>query len=168
MDSLILDITDINENNLKVGSYLELINEELLIQWNNTQINYHQNQCFQDLFEAQVKATPDAVAIVFEHEQLTYHQLNFRANQLAYYLRELGVKPEFLVGLCIERSLLMIIAILGILKPGGAYVPLEPTYPSDRISFMLEDANINLLFFNLRKFFIPRSQFFIRKFYHFF
>lgn len=118
---------------------------QLLIQWNNTQINYHQNQCFQDLFEAQVKATPDAVAIVFEHEQLTYHQLNFRANQLAYYLRELGVKPEFLVGLYIERSLLMIIAILGILKPGGAYVPLDPTYPSDRISFMLEDANINLL-----------------------
>jgi amino acid adenylation domain-containing protein len=97
------------------------------------------------LFEEQVKRTPDAVAVVFENQQLTYQQLNIRANQLAHYLRTLGVAADVLVGLCVKRSLLMIVGLLGILKAGGAYVPLDPDYPQERLSFMLEDANVSVL-----------------------
>ncbi len=96
---------------------------------NNTKIEYPQQQCIHQLFEAQVERTPDAVAVVFESEQLTYQELNARANQLAHYLRSLGVKPEVLVGICVERSLAMVIGLLAILKAGGAYVPLDPAYP---------------------------------------
>ncbi|MBW4636661.1 MAG: amino acid adenylation domain-containing protein [Gloeocapsa sp. UFS-A4-WI-NPMV-4B04] len=98
-----------------------------------------------ELFEAQVERTPDAVAVVFEDQQLTYHELNARANQLAHYLQSVGVKPEVLVGLCVERSLEMVVGLLGILKAGGAYLPLDPTYPSQRLAFMVEDAQISVL-----------------------
>ena len=97
------------------------------------------------LFEAQVERTPDAVAVVFEAEQLTYRELNARANQLAHYLRARGVCPEVLVGICVERSLEMIVGLLGILKAGGAYLPLDPFYPRDRLSFMLDDAKAPML-----------------------
>ncbi|MEH2095023.1 amino acid adenylation domain-containing protein, partial [Nostoc sp.] len=119
--------------------------QQLLVDWNDTQINYPQDKCIHKLFEAQVERTPDAVAVVFENQQLTYHQLNCRANQLAHYLQSLGVKPDVLVGICVERSLEMLVGILGILKAGGAYVPLDPEYPQDRLRFMLEDAAVSVL-----------------------
>ena len=97
------------------------------------------------LFEAQVARTPDAVAVVFEDERLTYGELNARANQLAHHLRSHGVGPEVVVGLCIERSLEMIIGLLGILKAGGAYLPLDPSYPQERLAFMLADAGAPVL-----------------------
>jgi amino acid adenylation domain-containing protein/thioester reductase-like protein len=98
------------------------------------------NHCIHQLFEIQVEKTPDAIAVIFEERQLTYRELNEKANQLAHYLQQLGVKPETLVGICVERSLEMIIALLGILKAGGAYVPLDPSYPQDRLNSIAEDA----------------------------
>src|SRR5439155_9487139 len=89
--------------------------------------------------------TPDAIAVVCEDAQLTYHELNRRANQLAHHLHALGVGPEVLVGLCAERSLEMVIGLLGILKAGAAYVPLDPAYPPERLAFMLEDAQVSVL-----------------------
>ncbi|PLZ98350.1 non-ribosomal peptide synthetase, partial [Fischerella thermalis CCMEE 5268] len=118
---------------------------QLLEEWNNTQVDYPQDQCIHQLFEAQVEKTPDAVAVVFEHQQLTYWELNAKANQLAHYLQKLGVKPEVLVGICVERSLEMIIALLAILKAGGAYIPLDPIFPQERLAFMLEDSQISVL-----------------------
>ena len=84
-----------------------------------------------------MEKTPDAIAVVFADQRLTYRELNQRANQLAHYLRKLGVGPEVLVGVCVERSMEMIVGILGILKAGGAYVPLDPSYPDERLAFML-------------------------------
>ncbi|HEY9803800.1 MAG TPA: amino acid adenylation domain-containing protein [Leptolyngbyaceae cyanobacterium] len=118
---------------------------QLLEEWNNTQVDYPQDKCIHQLFEAQVEKTPDAVAVVFEHQQLTYRELNTKANQLAQYLQNLGVKPEVLVGICVERSLEMIIALLATLKAGGAYIPLDPSFPSERLAFMLEDSQISIL-----------------------
>ncbi|MBD2690473.1 non-ribosomal peptide synthetase [Anabaena catenula] len=118
---------------------------QLLEEWNNTQVDYPQDQCIHQLFEAQVEKTPDAVAVVFENQQLTYRELNAKANQLAHYLQKLGVKPEVLVGIYVERSLEIIIALLAILKAGGAYIPLDPTYPQERLAFMLEDSQISVL-----------------------
>ncbi len=97
------------------------------------------------LFEQQAEARPAAVALVFEDETLTYSELNLRANQLAHHLRHLGVGPETLVGICVERSFEMVWALLGILKAGGAYVPFDPAYPSERLSYMLEDSGVSLL-----------------------
>ncbi|WP_442949189.1 amino acid adenylation domain-containing protein [Nostoc sp.] len=116
-----------------------------LLVWNNTQVDYPQNQCIHELFEAQVERTPDSIAVVFEDQQLTYRELNAKANQLAHYLRSLGVEPEVLVGICTERSLDMVIGLLGILKADGAYVPLDFTYPQERLAFTLEDAQVSVL-----------------------
>ncbi|MCL1465995.1 non-ribosomal peptide synthetase [Argonema galeatum] len=102
-------------------------------------------QCFHQLFEAQVEESPDAIALVFENQQLTYRELNIRANQLAHHLQQLGVVPDVLVGICLERSLDMIVGLLSILKAGGAYLPLDPTYPQERLNFMLEDAQVSIL-----------------------
>ncbi|MEH2375501.1 amino acid adenylation domain-containing protein [Nostoc sp.] len=118
---------------------------QLLVECNNTQVDYSSDKCIHQLFEEQVELTPDAVAVVFEGQQLTYQHLNTRANQLAHYLRSLGVAADVLVGLCVERSLEMVVGLLGILKAGGAYVPLDPEYPQDRLSFMLEDAQVGVL-----------------------
>jgi amino acid adenylation domain-containing protein len=119
--------------------------QQQLLEWNNTQTDFPADVCIHQLFERQVERTPDAVALVFEEKQLTYQELNGRANQLAHYLINLGVKPETLVGICVERSLEMIIGLLGILKAGGAYVPLDPTYPKERLAFLLEDAQVPVL-----------------------
>ncbi|HDN26118.1 MAG TPA: amino acid adenylation domain-containing protein, partial [Thioploca sp.] len=128
---------------------LPLLTEEerqrLLVEWNDTATDYPQDKCIHQLFEAQVEKNPDAVAVVFEDQQLSYQELNTRANQLAHHLQTLGVKPEVLVGICVERSLEMIIGLLGILKAGGAYVPLDPKYPQARLAFMLEDAQVQTL-----------------------
>ncbi|NEO93411.1 MAG: AMP-binding protein, partial [Moorea sp. SIO3G5] len=118
---------------------------QLLVEWNNTATDYPQDKCIHQLFEEQVERTPDAVAVVFEHEQLTYRQLNNRANQLAHYLRSRGVGPEVLVGICVERSLEMVVGLLGILKAGGAYVPIDPDYPTERIAYMLKDSAVSVL-----------------------
>ncbi|BAY73751.1 amino acid adenylation domain protein [Nostoc linckia NIES-25] len=117
---------------------------QLLVDWNNTQLDYPQ-KCIYQLFEAQVEKTPNAVAAVFENEKLTYGELNARANQLAHYLQQLGVKPEVLVGICVERSLNMLIGLLAVLKVGGAYIPLDPSYPKERLAFILEDAQAPVL-----------------------
>jgi len=101
--------------------------------------------CVHHLFEAQVERTPDAVAATFEELQLTYQELNRRANQLAHYLRRKGVGPDVLCGIYVERSLEMLVGMLGILKAGGAYVPLDPEYPQERLSFMLEDSRSEVL-----------------------
>ncbi|MCC5666139.1 amino acid adenylation domain-containing protein [Nostoc sp. CHAB 5784] len=118
---------------------------QLLLEWNNTEVEYPQQQCIHQLFETQVELTPDAVAVVFEDDQLTYQELNARANQLGHYLRSLGVKPEVLVGICVERSLSMVIGLLAILKAGGAYVPIDLAYPPERIALMLQDAEVTIL-----------------------
>jgi amino acid adenylation domain-containing protein/thioester reductase-like protein len=101
--------------------------------------------CIHQLVEARVSKTPDAVAVIFEEQRLTYRQLNEKANQLAHYLRSLGVKPETLVGICVDRLPLMIIALLGVLKAGGAYIPLDPAYPQDRLTSIAEDAQFPVL-----------------------
>ncbi|NEQ62470.1 MAG: amino acid adenylation domain-containing protein, partial [Moorea sp. SIO4A1] len=119
--------------------------QQLLVEWNDTSAEYPQDKCIHQLFEEQAERTPDAVAVVFEEEQLTYRELNQRANQLAHYLQELGVGPEVLVGICVERTHLMLVGLLGILKAGGAYVPLDPAYPQERLAYMLEDAQAPVL-----------------------
>jgi len=119
---------------------------QLLVDWNATHKDYARELCWHELFAAQAARTPEAVAVVFEHEQLTYGELNARANQLAHYLSEhCGVGPEVLVGLCLERSVEMLVGLLGILKAGGAYVPLDPAYPAERIAYVLADANVPVL-----------------------
>jgi surfactin family lipopeptide synthetase A len=118
---------------------------QLLLKWNDTRTEYPKHKCIHELFEAQAEKTPDAVALMFEDRQLTYRELNRRANQLAHYLRRLGVGPEVLVGICVERSLEMVVGLLGILKAGGAYVPLDPGYPAERLAFMLADSGAPLL-----------------------
>jgi amino acid adenylation domain-containing protein len=102
--------------------------------------DYAVEECLHELFEEQVERTPNAIAVSYEAEQLTYNELNRRANQLARYLRKLGVGPEMLVGICVERSIEMVVGLLGILKSGAAYVPFDSSYPLERLSFMLEDA----------------------------
>ena len=119
--------------------------QQLLVEWNDTTTDYPGNQCIHQLFEAQVEQTPNTIAVVFGNEQLTYRELNRRANQLAHFLQRLGVGPEVLVGLRMERSLEMVVALLGILKAGGAYVPFDLAYPQDRIAFMLQDAQVSVL-----------------------
>jgi amino acid adenylation domain-containing protein len=114
--------------------------EQLLTGWNETQRAFEGEKCLHEGFEAQVEKTPDAIAVVFEQEQLSYGELNRRANQLAHYLTRLGVGPETLVGLCLERSVDLIVAVLGVLKAGGGYFPLDPASPRQRLSFMLADS----------------------------
>jgi len=109
-------------------------------EWNSTFVPYPTDVCLHQLFEAQVEKTPDAPALAFEGEQLTYREFNVRANQLAHYLRRLGVGVESLVGVYMERSFEMVVSLYAIQKAGGAYVPLDPEYPKERIGFMLEDA----------------------------
>jgi amino acid adenylation domain-containing protein len=117
----------------------------LLVEWNGTETEYPREQCLHELFEAQVERTPDAMAVVFEEQHLTYRELNRRANHLAHHLRGQGVRPEVLVAVCMERALEMAVGLLGVFKAGGAYVPLDPTYPQERLSFTLEDAQVAVL-----------------------
>ncbi|NJR53717.1 MAG: amino acid adenylation domain-containing protein [Acaryochloris sp. CRU_2_0] len=120
--------------------------QQLLRDWNNTYRDYPQCQCIHELLEAQVEENPEAIAVVFNHQSLTYRELNNRANQVAHALIDAGVGPEVRVGLCMERSLELIISVLGILKAGGAYVPLDPNIPRERLNFILTDADISILF----------------------
>ena len=119
--------------------------QQVVVEWNATETAYPKERCIHQLVEAQVERTPEAVAVVFEDEWLTYRALNARANQLAHHLQALGVGPEVLVGVCMERSVEVVVGLLGILKTGGAYVPLDPAYPEERLAFMLEDARPKVL-----------------------
>ena len=112
--------------------------KQLLEEWNTTEMAYPETSCLHQLFEKQVVQTPDASAVVFENQELTYKELNQKANNLAHYLRKIGVGPEVLVGVFIDRSIEMIVGLLGILKAGGAYVPLDPDFPKQRIEYMIE------------------------------
>ncbi|MFL5356592.1 amino acid adenylation domain-containing protein [Archangium sp.] len=113
-----------------------------LLEWSGPRPGFRDDACFTQLFEAQVERTPDAPAVTFEDESLTYRELNRRANQLAHRLRALGVRPDSRVALCLDRSLELMVAVLGILKAGGAYVPLEPETPAERLSAILEEAQV--------------------------
>ncbi len=119
--------------------------EETIVRWNRTEADYPRDACVHQLLEAQARRTPQAVAVEFGGSSLDYAELNLRANQLARLLQQQGVTRESLVGVCLERSLEMIVALLGILKAGAAYVPLDPAYPKDRIQHVLEDAHVRLL-----------------------
>ncbi|EIC29079.1 non-ribosomal peptide synthetase [Methylomicrobium album] len=114
-------------------------NRRILFDWNATETDYPKNRFIHQLFEAQVEKTPDAVALVFQEQVLTYAELNARANQLAHHLLAERVGPDVLVGLCMQRSPEMVIGLLGILKAGAAYLPLDPDYPAARLAFMLAD-----------------------------
>jgi amino acid adenylation domain-containing protein len=128
-----------------VLSRLPGIEQRKLAAWNATQQDYPRNLCVPQLVARQAGAAPGAVALAVGAQMLNYQELNRRANQLAHYLQTLGVQPNVLVGLCVERSLSMVVGLLGILKAGGAYVPLDPTYPSERLTFMMEDAQAPVL-----------------------
>ena len=118
---------------------------QILVEWNNTQTDYPRDKCIHQLFEEQVEKTPLAVAVVFGEQKLTYRELNEQANQLGHYLQKKGVKPGNLVGICVERSLAMVIGFLGILKAGAAYVPIDSSYPRERLELMVTDAQISIL-----------------------
>ncbi len=137
------------EEQLRAVAQLTLLTEgereQLLVEWNQTAREYPRERCVHELFEEQAERAPEAVAIVYGGEEVSYRELNRRANQLAHYLREQGVGPEVMVGLCVERSVEMVVGLLGILKAGGAYVPLDPEYPSQRLSFMLDDSGVGIL-----------------------
>jgi amino acid adenylation domain-containing protein len=133
----------------KTVNELEILDEgereRLLLEFSGTNSTYSEGLCIHQLFEKQVERTPDLVALAFGNEHLTYAQVNKRANQVANYLRALGVGPEVPVAICMDRCLEMVVGLIGILKAGGAYLPLDPAYPKERLAFMLEDAGTSLL-----------------------
>ncbi|AFZ04852.1 amino acid adenylation domain protein [Oscillatoria nigro-viridis PCC 7112] len=117
----------------------------LLVEWNQTQTDESQDRCLHDLVTQQSEATPEKIAVSCEGQTLTYQELHQRSNQLAHYLQKKGVKPDDLVGICVERSLEMLVGLLGVLKAGGAYVPIDPNYPPDRVEYMIENSKAKLL-----------------------
>lgn len=123
----------------------EVERQQLLVAWNNTQSDYSETQSIHQLFEAQVERTPDAIALSFEETQISYGELNRRSNQLAHYLQTLGVGSESLVGICMERSPALVIGLLAILKSGGAYVPIDPNYPQERQTSILNEAQVKIV-----------------------
>ena len=133
---------------------LEILSEaerqQLLVEWNRTEVPYSTNQCVHQLFEEQAARAPQAVAVVEEDGEISYAELNRRANQLAHYLRKMGVGPDERVGICVERGFEMIVGLLAILKAGGAYVPLDPAEPSARRSYMVKDAGAKFVLANER------------------
>lgn len=118
---------------------------QLLVEWNETSATYPKDKCIHQLFEASANETPEAIALSFGDQQLTYLELNRRANQLAHYLLEQGTKPADLIGIFSERSIEMVVGILGILKAGGTYVPLDPNYPSERLNYILNDTGLRMV-----------------------
>jgi aspartate racemase len=144
--TLLEEIVDDPDRRLAGLSMLdEAERHKILTVWNDTESAHHTELCVHKMFEARAEQTPDAVAIISEAGRLSYGELNSRANQLARRLKGIGVGPDVLVGICLERSLDMVIGILAILKARGAYVPMDPVYPKDRLDFMLEDAQASVL-----------------------
>ena len=135
----IVEDQDVRIADIDILSYEE--KQLILNDFNATETEYPRNKTVVELFEEQVKETPDNIALVFENQKLTYAELNARANSLAHKLRELGVKPDDFVAIIADRSIEMICGVYGIIKAGGAYVPIDPTYPEERIAFMLEDCS---------------------------
>ena len=119
--------------------------QQLLVEWNDTTAPRPEKTCLHKMFEAQVERTPEAVAVETAGERLSYRELDERANRLAAYLQARGVMVEDIVGVCMERSTEMIVALLGVLKAGATYLPLDPTYPRERLAFMVQDADVKLL-----------------------
>ncbi|MCB2298643.1 non-ribosomal peptide synthetase [Clostridium tagluense] len=142
-------LNQVAENPIILVSKIQIVSEEeknmLLYKFNDTKTEYLKDKTIYELFEAQVEKTPDNTVVVYEDTELTYSELNEKANQLAKVLREGGVKPDSIVGIMVERSLEMMVGIMGILKAGGAYLPIDPGYPQDRIEYMLEDSNAKIL-----------------------
>lgn len=138
-------ISDVHRSVVNLPLLTEAEWQQQIIDWNDTTADYPHDKTISQLFEAQVVKTPDRTAVTFADSQLTYHELNEKANQLAHSLRKQNVKPDTLVAICLERGLEMIIGIIGILKAGGAYVPIDPHYPDLRIQYMLEDSNAGVL-----------------------
>jgi len=128
---------------------ISLLNEkqlnQQLFEWNNTKSEYRQDKCFHQIFEEQVEKFPNEIAAVYKDKQLTYSELNKQANHLAHYLKDLNITCETIVGICLERSLELIIGIMGILKSGAAYLPLDISYPSARLKFMIDDSKAKVL-----------------------
>jgi amino acid adenylation domain-containing protein/non-ribosomal peptide synthase protein (TIGR01720 family) len=133
-------VTDVRQTVSELPLLSAAEREQVLEHWNETGRDYADEICVQQLFEARAAEQPEAVAVVCEGERVSYGELNRRSNQLAHYLRQLGVGPEIVVGLCVEKSVEMVVGVLGILKAGGAYLPLDPEYPQQRLSFMIDDA----------------------------
>ena len=129
----------------ELGLASEIEQQYILTDWNGQPTDYPQQLCIHEYFEKQVQRMPDATAVVFERQRLTYQTLNMRANQVAHFLQKLGVGPEVPVGIHMERSLEMVISLLAVLKAGGAYVPLNPTHPKERQAFLLEDTQVPVL-----------------------
>ena len=133
----------IKDPNARIADLPLLTNAErqqIVYEWNATESEYPRDRCVHELFEEQVEKTPDAVAVVYEDATLSYGELNRRANQLAHHLRGLGVGPDARVAICVDRSLAMVVGLLGIMKAGAAYVPLDPAYPAERLSYMVNDS----------------------------
>jgi natural product biosynthesis luciferase-like monooxygenase protein len=118
---------------------------EVLERWNQTSVDFPSSTCVHQLVELQAGLTPTAIAVVYRDQQLSYQELDTRANRLARHLVGLGVMPDTIVGLCVERSLEMVVGLLAILKAGGAYLPIDPAYPQERIAHMLEDSRVSVI-----------------------
>ncbi|MDP4147599.1 MAG: amino acid adenylation domain-containing protein, partial [Bacillota bacterium] len=148
-DHFVNILKEIAENPEKKISEIDMLSEEekrkILVEFNDTKAEYPKDKTIYELFEEQVEKTPDNIAVVYEENQLSYRELNNRANQLARLLREKGVGPDKIVGIMVERSLEMIVGIMGIIKAGGAYLPIDSEYPKERIEYMLEDSKADIL-----------------------
>ncbi|HEY4425459.1 MAG TPA: amino acid adenylation domain-containing protein, partial [Pyrinomonadaceae bacterium] len=146
LSTLLESIAACSSQTLAEIQLLTLREQQVLVEWNGASArDYEQDLCLHEMFEAQVERTPGRIAAVHQDEELTYRELNVRANKLARYLQRLGVGPETCVGILMERSLEMLVALFGILKAGGAYVPLDPEYPQERLGFMLADSGARVL-----------------------
>lgn len=139
----VLENNDITLNEIEIVTPDE--KKKILYDFNNTSADYPRDKTITQLFEEQVEKTPDNIAVVFEDQKLTYRELNERANSLAYYLRDKGIGRNDIVGIMVNRSLEMIVSILGVLKSGACYIPIDPEYPQDRIEYMLNNSNAKIL-----------------------
>jgi len=144
-ETLLESVIDNPQTSIDQLNILSPQEQQLLIEFNQIKPLIPPYQCLHHWFEAQMKNTPNRVAVIYEHEQLTYQELNNKAGQIANYLLSLGVKPETIIALCVERSLDIVIGILGILKAGAAYLPLEPNLPIEALSFRLQDAQVSII-----------------------
>ena len=138
-------VSDVDQRISALSILTEPERHQILLDWNDTQQGYASEKTFVHLFEEQVERSPDAVAVAYEDQNLTYDELNKRANQIAHHLYSLGVGPEMVVGICVERSFEMVFGLLGILKAGGSYLPLDPEYPQERLQYMVQDAGADLI-----------------------
>jgi len=139
----VIENSEVPINELSILPFSE--ERQLLREFNKTWVGEFSTQCLHELVATQAQLTPDAPAVLSDNENLSYRELNERANQLAHYLQELGVGPDHLVGICVERSATMLVGLLGILAAGGAYVPLDPEYPAERLAFMIQDARLSVI-----------------------